>query len=118
MSENKKLFKFLIPILRRKSLHWVGRTEAKAAARVERGRYKCAYCGNIFGPGEIELDHRVPVINIRTSFTNWDDYINSLFCDSSNFAVTCRPCHSSKTMIENSLRQIHKDKSRNKKKNK
>jgi 5-methylcytosine-specific restriction endonuclease McrA len=112
---DKKLKKFLIPILRRKSLYWTGRTEAKNAARVERGLYKCRSCSNLFGPKEIELDHKEPVINVKTSWVSWDHYLQSLFCDASNFSVLCKNCHSSKTAIEAELRAMNKKKIKRKK---
>jgi hypothetical protein len=112
----KQLRKFLIPILRRKSLYWPGRQEAKRLSRVERGFYKCHACKKLFGPKEIELDHIRPVINVKTSWTNWDDFIRSLYCDSSNFQVLCKADHLHKTQIEDALRSINKKKSRKKKK--
>lgn len=115
-SYDAKLKRFLIPLLRRKSLHWTGRQDAKRAARIERGFYRCQACLQIFGPKEIEMDHTRPVINVKTSWTNWDDYIHSLYCDQSNFAVLCKVCHLSKTQTENSLRSINKKKEKKKKK--
>jgi hypothetical protein len=112
----KQLKRFLIPILRRKSLHWPARQEAKRLARVERGFYRCEVCQNIFGPKDVEMDHRKPIVNVKTSFTTWDNYIHSLYCDVSNFSCLCKSCHSSKSLIEQEQRQINKKKSRKKKK--
>ena len=44
---------YITNTLRKASYRWKPRTEAMAAARVERGKYKCAYCGNIFGNKDI-----------------------------------------------------------------
>ena len=115
-SYDAKLKRFLIPILRRKSLYWPGRQEAKSDARVERGLYRCFHCKNLFGPKEIEMDHKKPVINVRTSFTTWDDYVHSLYCDKSNFTALCRNCHASKTALESEIRSINKKKVKKKKK--
>lgn len=115
-SYEARLKRFLIPILRRKSLYWPGRQDAKRDARVERGFYKCQSCKQLFGHKDIEMDHKIPVINVKTSFTNWDDYIHSLYCDKSNFTALCKNCHSSKTAIENMQRELNKKKAKKKKK--
>ena len=115
-SYDAKLKRFLIPVLRRKSLWWTARQEAKREARVDRGFYKCKNCQQLFGPKEIQMDHVRPVINVKTSWTNWDDYIHSLLCDKENFAALCISCHSVKTQIETAQRQINKKKAKKKKK--
>jgi 5-methylcytosine-specific restriction endonuclease McrA len=115
---DKQLRRFVIPLLRRKSLHWPGRQEAKRDARRERGLYECFNCKQLFGPKEVEMDHKKPVINVKTSFTNFDDYIKSLYCDKSNFTCLCKSCHSIKTQIENERRSINKNKKKVKKKQK
>lgn len=97
-------------MLRRKSLYWPARNEAKRDAKVSRGFYKCASCNELFGPKEIQMDHRIPVINVKTSFTTWDDYVKSLYCEKSNFTALCINCHASKTAIENEMRSINKKK--------
>lgn len=99
---------FLKNILRRGSFYWKARTEAMTAARVSRGLYRCAICGDLFGPKEVDLDHINPVVDPRHGFTTWDDYINRLFCDVEGFQVICRADHSAKTLIEDSLREQYK----------
>ena len=115
-SYDAQLKRFLIPILRRKSLYWPARQEAKRDARVERGLYCCEKCKKLFGTSEIEMDHKVPVINIKTSFTNWDNYIRSLYCDKSNFSALCKGCHEVKSQIEQAQRVINKKKVKKNKK--
>lgn len=109
----KKLKKFLIPMLRKRSLYWTGRNDAKREARRERGFYECFACKKWFGAKEIEMDHKVPVINVKTSFTTWDAYIHSLFCDKSNFTALCKNCHASKTAVENEVRSMNKKRKKN-----
>ena len=111
MSESdydKKLKRFLLPILRRKSLWWTARNEAKAAARIEHGLYRCGSCKGSFSRSQIEMDHIKPVVNVKTGWTNWDDFIKSLYCDKDNFAALCKNCHSVKSQIENAQRVINK----------
>jgi hypothetical protein len=111
MSIDRKLTKlkaFLVPKLRSASYKWVERGIAIKASRVDRGKYKCACCGEIVGPKDFVVDHIQPVIPIETGFTNWDDYINRMFCDASNFQIICRQCDSSKTLIEREMRKSYR----------
>jgi len=101
---------FIKGLLRRGTFHWRARTEAMTAARVERGRYKCATCGDLFGPKEVALDHTLPVVDPKVGFTTWDDYINRLFCPAEGFQVLCHGCHDNKTLIEDAMREHYKTK--------
>jgi len=102
---------FVRGLLRRGTFHWRARQEAMTAARVERGKYKCASCQDLFGPKEVDLDHNEPVIDPKTGFTNWDDYINRLFCQADGFSVLCKQCHENKTLVEDQMREHYKTKS-------
>lgn len=104
----QNLATFVKGILRRGSFHWKARQEALVNARVERGKYKCASCQDLFGPKEVDLDHRYPVIDPKTGFTTWDDYINRLFCSSEDFDVLCKACHEAKTKMEDIMREHFK----------
>lgn len=104
---------FVKGLLRRGTFHWRARTEAMTAARVERGKYKCASCGDLFGPKEVDLDHNEPVVDPKHGFTTWDDYINRLFCPAEGFSVLCKQCHENKTLIEDSMREHYKTKGEN-----
>lgn len=101
---------FLKGILRRASFHWRARTEAMTAARIERGKYKCAMCSGLFGPKEVALDHIKPVVDPKTGFTTWDSYIENLFCEADGFQVICHPCHEVKTFLEDQMREHYKTK--------
>jgi hypothetical protein len=78
------------------------------AARVERGKYKCATCEDLFGPKEVALDHIQPVVDPKAGFTTWDDYIARLFCAAEGFQVICNSCHDAKTLIEDQMREHYK----------
>lgn len=105
--------RFVISALRRVSLRWAPRNEAKKAARIERGFYLCAHCKKAFGPKEVHLDHIKPVVRI-SGFTNWDDYLERLLPDVNDFQVLCSGCHDIKTMIENNGRKLNKQKNKKK----
>ena len=57
-------------VLRSASFRWKPRGEALKAARVERGKYKCASCEELFGPKEIILDHIDPVVDPKVGFVS------------------------------------------------
>ncbi len=106
--KKQNLATFVKGLLRRGSFHWKARTEAMVAARVERGKYLCASCGDLFGPKEVDLDHNEPVIDPKTGFTTWDSYIERLFCPAEGFSVLCKACHEAKTKIEDVMREHYK----------
>lgn len=114
----KEFRSFIIQVLRRGTYKWRPRSEAKKRARVGRNQYKCAGCGGIFGNKEVDIDHKIPVIDEVVGFTTWGDYIQRLFCPVENFQILCRDnCHSKKTKKENKLRSVRRkyiDKKENK----
>lgn len=95
-------------LLRRGSFHWKARNDALVAARVSRGKYKCAACGDLFGPREVQIDHIFPVVDPKVGFTSFDDYIERLFCDEDKFQILCLADHENKTKIEDIMREHYK----------
>jgi hypothetical protein len=106
---------FVIALLRRGTFIWPARNEALKAARIDRGLYKCNLCKGTFRNKEIRIDHVEPVVPV-TGFTNWDDYINRMFCESDGLQVVCMTCHDSKSMVEKELRKINRKKVKQKRK--
>lgn len=106
---------FLINTLRRASYRWGARNECLKAGRIERGFYRCNSCGGTFAKREISLDHVEPVVNLK-GFTTWDDYVNRMFPNidgtpnPQGFQILCNLCHDNKTLNENLIRKINKDK--------
>ena len=94
--------------LRSASLYWPPRSEAMRLARVERGKYRCSLCLDLFRSNQVQLDHIEPVVDVRVGFVDFNTFIERLFCDVENFSVVCKACHESKTAIEDSMRQFHK----------
>lgn len=101
MTDNLK--RFLIQQLRRISWKWPAFGEAKRRARVDRGQYLCAACGNIYRAKEVHLDHIDPVIAL-TGYVSLDIYCERLFCGVENLQVLCLNCHDKKTKAENAGR--------------
>jgi ssDNA-binding Zn-finger/Zn-ribbon topoisomerase 1 len=99
---------FLIPKLRSGSYKFPPRGEAIKKARVERGKYKCACCGEIVGAKDFVVDHIECVVPIETGFTNWDDYITRMFCDVDGYQILCTTCNTSKTLVEREMRKSYR----------
>lgn len=103
--------------LRRVSLEWPPRTEAKKAARTERrenpktGRLRwhveCAICGADFPEAEAKMDHINPVVSVEKGFTGWQAYVLRLFAPIGNWQVLCATCHDGKTKNEGERRRAH-----------
>jgi len=62
--------------------------------------YKCNKCKNHYVATQVQVDHKIPVVDPKTGFTNWDDFVKRLFCPKKNLQVLCRPCHLVKTQKE------------------
>jgi len=96
--------KWLLHEFRRLHSKWPERHITYTAARVDRGKYKCAHCGGIFGPKFIDLDHIQPVISVADGFVDWNTYIARLFVDKHSYQVLCKECHKKKSISENAER--------------
>lgn len=101
---------FIIATLRRASFRHPARTEALRAARIDRGLYKCAICSGTFKNKEIRVDHKNPVVDVKTGFVDWNTYIERLFCDSKDLQIVCEQCHASKSAVEKELRKHYRPK--------
>lgn len=121
----KSLTQFLIPILRKASIRWPARYEALKQARekLPNGhylngnikfitKYRCQNpaCNRLVNENEGQVDHKVSVAGL-SGFTNFDEYINRLFCSVENLVFICTDCHKSKN---NSEAQIRAQKKKNK----
>lgn len=106
----KKLRKFLIPILRKRSLWWPERNEALKLAKRGPNSFECSACHKLFSRGDIQMDHKSPVINVKTSWIDFNSYIYSLLPYRDGWQPLCRVCHLSKTQCENEVRVKHKKK--------
>jgi hypothetical protein len=108
---------FVKHVLRSASLRWWARNQALTDARIERGLYKCAMCGDSFKRKDVQIDHIEPVIDIKEGFTTFDSYIERLLPeDPSSFQICCVACHETKTMIEDEFRKKYKEDKKKKKK--
>lgn len=101
---------FITGELRRSSFRWRARTEAMQNARVERGKYKCNECKDLFGPKQIILDHIEPVVDPKVGWVDWNTFIERLFVPAEKFQILCHACSSVKTEIEDKMREHYKQK--------
>lgn len=94
---------FITGALRSASRRWKPISRCKSEARVSRGKYRCASCGGHFGTKEIVIDHIAPVVPL-SGWVSYDDFVDKLFCESSNLQALCKSCHKDKTAEEAKLR--------------
>ena len=101
---NKK--NWIISALRRSTMRYPpannarGRTKetyyikSKKGKDLKRVKFTCEMCGKRdLKSKEMNLHHKVPVIDETKGFTNWDDYINRMFCEAEDFVYICEACH-------------------------
>ncbi len=106
---------FIIGALRKATYKWKPRTEALKKARISRGVYKCNICAEEFKRKEIQVDHIIPVVDVKEGFVDWNTYIPRMFPEEGGFQVICKPCHTIKTTEEKGLRKKHRTKKKKKK---
>lgn len=112
---------FIKTALRQASKRWGPKNDAKSIARVERGKYRCAMCGNI-GPATLPplegnkrrrsnaaADHIHPVVDPTAGFIDWDTYIERLFCEVEGFQILCWDCHDKVTKEERAVAKERRD---------
>lgn len=109
------LRKFLIPKLRSASYRWSPRSEAIKKARKARGVYECAICKSDLKNGEYVLDHKDPVVDMRTGWVDFNTFIDRMFCSIDGFQLICKPCHEIKTGTEVQIRKMYREKKKQEK---
>jgi hypothetical protein len=104
---------FVIAGLRRLSYKYRPRNEAMKRARLRRGVYRCAICGQEVRKKDMQMDHIEPVLDVKTGFIDYNTYIARLFVSIDGWQVVCKkPCHSEKTKAENAKRREFQKKRR------
>jgi 5-methylcytosine-specific restriction endonuclease McrA len=83
--------------------------KSKKNTDVKRVSFECSSCHTKgLTSKQIALDHVLPVVDVKNGWTNWEDFINRLFCDESNFSLICEPCHLIKSGTEMTERAFNR----------
>lgn len=98
--------------LRQAFKRYYSKNECKKNARVERGKYQCAQCKDLFKENETECDHREPVVPLDKpgKEQSMDEYVDRLFVEADMLDLLCKTCHKSKCSTEAGLRKINRAK--------
>ncbi len=101
---------FIVSVLRAGARRWPPKYLTLADAyvgkkvNIKTGRegkhYLCAACKQEYPAKEVQVDHINPVVDPKTGFTTWDEYINRLYCGKENLQVLCLECHKRKSKEE------------------
>ena len=62
--------------------------------------YECKKCKKSFPATQVQVDHIKPVVDAKTGFVSWDEFITRLYCTKENLQVLCKVCHDKKTKLE------------------
>lgn len=97
--------------LRRQSIYWKPIAQAKINARKEykgankrqKWGYECNICKNNFKSNEVVVDHIIPAGALK-DFSDLENFIKNLFCETDNLQVLCNDCHDKKTRTERKLK--------------
>lgn len=99
--------------LRQATRKWGPINDCLKNARVKRGLYKCADCGEHVPPTlkvggkrarNVFVDHEPAVIDPEKGFTTWDDCIERMFCELESLQLLCKSCHDKITAEETRVR--------------
>lgn len=110
---------FIKSLLRQGSKRWAPISSVMKEARVERGFYRCASCGEdvpkTYKDGtkrvqNVFVDHIDPIIDPAVGFTTWDECIERMFCEKEGLQVLCKKCHDIKTQDERAIASERKRK--------
>lgn len=97
---------FIRSQLRAATMRWGPISDCLKSARVERGLYHCAGCGQqvpstIKSGGRrvknVHVDHISPIVDPDVGFVSYDEMIERMFCEADNLQVLCNDCHTVKT---------------------
>lgn len=113
----KKLKTRLRSAIRKEWLYSDLRRVALARARVSRGVYKCAGCGKLFGPRQVDVDHKKQctpkgITPEERPKEFWGSLIENMhYCGPDGLDVLCKEdCHKAKTKAERAVKKKTKSK--------
>jgi 5-methylcytosine-specific restriction endonuclease McrA len=104
--------------LRRATMKWAPIQQCLAAAREERGKYRCAGCGELvpatvkvgrLRKKNVHVDHIQPIVDPNVGWVSWDSTIDRMFCELDNLQVLCTSCHDIKTQEEKEMAKARRN---------
>lgn len=109
-----KFITFVKNQLRQGTRKWAPIQSCLRNAKVARGIYLCAGCDEEVPVTVVDeekrkrvknvfVDHISPIVDPSTGFTDWNSFIENLFCEEDNLQVLCKECHDTKTKLETSI---------------
>lgn len=103
-----KLKSYCVSTLRRAWLRSPERGDALRAARVERGLYHCAICGDgiLHRAKDVQVDHIEPAVDPTVGWIGFDMFILRLFCCVKGLQVICKTHHDIKTQAERDAKKL------------
>ena len=134
---SKKKPKSVVPIsklknnLRRLHMHCKYKQKAKQRCKIDSATFLCEVegCNNAYYEGsseknylklcekyaniyniergKIEMDHILPVVDVKAGFQDWHIYIHALWVDDTGYKGLCRSCHAEKSAKEATERAEH-----------
>lgn len=106
---------WIISLLRRGTIKWPPRNQCLANAKTKKKKnkktnrlaqhYRCNGCKKEFPLREVCVDHIQPVVSTKEGFTDFDRYIERMYCSIEGLQVLCKTCHDEKSAEERKKRK-------------
>lgn len=119
---NARFNSFIKSLLRSGTRRWGPIGDVKREARIRRGIYRCSGCGeDVAATTKVDgkrvnnavVDHIKPIIDPEVGFTNWDDVVESMFCEADNLQLLCYHCHTEKSNEERAAAKLRREREKN-----
>ena len=77
--------------------------------------HECVSCKGLFPQNQMQADHIEPVVPVNNDWAakpdsflgyDWNDYVRRLFCELIGLQAICKPCHKTKSKIEQANRRL------------
>lgn len=100
-----RYFQFIRAALRKAFSRWPVKYDVLNSARRSvtgqrhKWEYQCSECELWFKSKDVQVDHKIPCGSLKT-FEDLPRFTETLFCESDNLQVICKPCHKQKTAEE------------------